>query len=271
MELAIIAATRSESRKAEFESRSADMRVKARAAAHPVAQHPDLNLSIHEHAQAIEQLFAKGKQQPNSTKSAKISNGLINVAGSIEGGIVPPSLFASMNNPRNLSPLAFQLWSIMLKQQIPLQHSHSYVSLVNNLALHMPTTSSQSRSRLSNLILQTLSSEFHHARQSGSLKYKTLRSDLEQFVNRELALNQQLATVDEEGGDNLWQALTILRQIQIESLKPNISVIAQIYSNICNSADGVGRTKLLQNITTLINDLNLPKEEITRMTGQPLH
>jgi len=186
---------------------------------------------------------------------------------SFNGAAAPSSLMALLNDPVHPPPLAFQLWSLMLQQQIPLQHSASFVQLLSSLQSHTQQTAvdATGSSAAVSLLLSTLSSEMSHSRSEGGvLQHKWLRADEAAFRQGELELLVRLSTRDaaeDEPGDAAWQAVELLRQMHAEAVSfanPSAAAVtvAQLYRAVLEgAAPGFARTKLLQDLLLAVEDL----------------
>ena len=173
-----------------------------------------------------------------------------------------------------LPPLSFQLWSLMLQQQIPLQHPHSFGQLMGGLRAHVeaaheapatggsgsgPSSASESAS---SVLLSTLSAEMAHSRRLGApLQHKWLRADVAAFRSAELALHQQLAASaadSADSADHAFQCVETLREMQAEGLPlapQSLAAVAALYRSALNGADdGFARSKLLQDIAVAVDD-----------------
>jgi hypothetical protein len=255
MELALLSSIRAEFRSEEFARREQREDLARRAKENPMAENEEMNLSVHEHAQAI---FQATKAAQAAIPQATALNFDQPAAVDEDDSSQPKSIFSIMNDPSSRTPMAFQLWSLMLAQQVPLAHSHTYVALLENLQAHlaeMPRASA-------NLLVQTLSNEMQFARTSGALKHKFLRSDVRTFLTHELALHQALA-VEEDGADSVWSCLATLKQMHQEAVTPSVATVAQLYHSILTASDpSFGRSVLLQDLLTLAEDFDMSEQVI---------
>jgi hypothetical protein len=192
------------------------------------------------------------------------------------------SLFQTLNGAGAsgagpLPPLSFQLWSLMLQQQVPLQHPHSFGQLMGGLRAHVeaahdpaPATGGSGRGSgpssasesASSVLLSTLSAEMAHSRRLGApLQHKWLRADVAAFRSAELALHQQLAASaadSADSADHAFQCLETLREMQAEGLPlapQSLAAVVALYRSALNDAEaGLARSKLLQDIELALDD-----------------
>jgi hypothetical protein len=300
MELAVVAAARAQYRSSEFARRDADAAVRAYAAANPASEDAEVNLAVLTEARSLAQTHAeqyqRQRQQQNARRSTRALDRVTRTSSQLaieeniepddvedfglededesggmedssDGAAAPTSLFSLLNDPVHPPPLAFQLWSLMLQQQIPLQHSASFVQLLSSLQAHTQQTAADatSSSAAASLLLSTLSSEMSHSRSDGGvLQHKWLRADEAAFRQGELELLVRLSTraaAEDEPGDAAWQAVDLLRQMHAEGVSfanPSAAAVtvSQLYRAVLEgAAPGFARTKLLQDLLLAVEDL----------------
>ena len=257
MELAIVAAVRSEARATEFQLRDTVANITAHAAANPDSEHAALNLTMHEHARAL-------------LHQAQRSAAITAVVAPEDSSDVSaqPTIFDQMNDPKARSPLAFELYSLMLKHRVPLHHSHSYVQLMSQLRAYASAPAGLAAPQTVKTLLTTLSAEMAHSRAlGGALQHRWVRGDVGQFRSAEFDLHHMLSTgaaAEQDGGDSLFQAVDILREMHAESLPaPAVSSVAALFSSVLQDADqGFARSKLLQDLLCTVEDYSASEPEM---------
>lgn len=258
MELAIVAAVRSEARATEFQLRDTVANITAHAAANPDSEHAALNLTMHEHALAL-------------LKQAQRSAAVTAAVASEESNdfSAPPTVFEQMNDPKARSPLAFELYSLMLKHRTPLSHSNSYVQLMSQLRAHATSPAGLAAPQTVKTLLTTLSAEMAHSRSTGGpLQHRWVRGDVGQFRSSEFHLHHLLSTgaaAEQDGGDSLFQAVDILREMHAESLPaPEVASVAALFSSVIQDAEqGFARSKLLQDLLCTVEDYAAIEPELS--------
>ena len=273
MELAVLTAIRSSARSSTASFRAASSAIASAAAAHPLSSNPELNLSIHEHAAA---LF--GRSSSHSTLTKRSTPIPLDFMEELEPDAAddefdveayrreadetnePKSVFAVINAPKSQCPLAFQLWSLMLQQSVPLQHSNTFVQLMSQLQSNLPTLPSST----SSVLLTTLSNELQHARsKNGALQHKFLHTDVEAFLTTQLQVYSDMSKQPESNGDEIWECISVLRSMHTESIQPSVESVASIYRSILfGSESSFGRSKLLQDLQVVCEDLQLDVDAV---------
>ena len=181
----------------------------------------------------------------------------------------PPTLFQTLNAPARagrgqLPPLSFQLWSLMLQQQVPLSHPHSFTSLMGGLRAHVGEAAAAPAAAAAGVMLATLAGEMAHSRRPGApLQHKWLRADVGAFRAAELDLHQQLAAAAPDGdasADHAFQCVDVLRDMQAEGLPlASLAPVAALYRQVLHDGDAesdgaYARSKLLQDLAVAVDD-----------------
>jgi len=305
MELALVAAVRQQARAAEFARRDAVQRVLAHAQANPDLENADVNLALHQQAQ---ELIAEQRQQqqqsPRRNRRRRASRALeasiprpdaIELEKELEPDDVedfglqdedgeeqqPRTLFDVLNDPVQPPPMAFQLWSLMLQQQVPLQHSSTFVHLLSSLQAHVEAMGAEAGSAPS-LLLATLSREMAHSRGAGGvLQHKWLRADEAAFRQGELSLHLKLAMQADpldtssasssfSSREHVWESVDLLRLMHAEGLPPpSAALIAQVYRMVLLGGEaGYARTKLLQDLLLVVEDMGCAEAVLEEIAAQ---
>jgi len=305
MELALVAAVRQQARAAEFALRDAEQRVLAHAQANPDVENVDVNLALHQQAQ---ELIAEQRQQqqqsPRRNRRRRASRALeasiprpdaIELEKELEPDDVedfglqdedgeeqqPRTLFDVLNDPVQPPPMAFQLWSLMLQQQVPLQHSSTFVHLLSSLQAHVEALGAEAGSAPS-LLLATLSREMAHSRGTGGvLQHKWLRADEAAFRQGELSLHLRLAMQADpldtssssssfSAREHVWESVDLLRLMHAEGLPPpSAALVAQVYRMVLLGGEaGYARTKLLQDLLLVVEDMGCAEAVLEEIAAQ---
>jgi len=274
MELAILTATRADDRANVDEQTELEAAIEREATRNPDDLAAQIQLSALQHVRMLRQQQAAPVQQSTSTASHGMQPGHQRASSG------PATLFERMNEPQ--VPLAFQLWSVMLQQKLPLSHSYSFAALMGNLALHLPrladeaaaaastNTSSSFAPTLPSLLLQTLSTEMRHSRLH-TLQHKWMREEIQKWMHTEAEMHLQLASHPCESGrsastDHIWQCVSILREIQQEGLAAPMPLLSQLFMTVMQGSEsGFARSKLLQDLMVICEDFDINMDQLTRI------